>query len=477
MNLKRRLIITNAAAVMIPVVVTAMLALVFIFAYSRIWGGKMSFDNYQKLAQIKLELISGDKNNLAIHPEQIEDSTFQNYMKSRLEGINGEIIITKDEKVLYASAKFNSIDLEKLLAAGKDSDFNNTVKVGRMTYAVEDFALNLKNGEHRGVIIMAPVDRNMNIMAFMIGVGVCFVVIAAFTNVLASYYLTRRMLFPLNNLRKAAGKISKGDLDHPIIEEGDGEIAELCRDLDLMRIKLKDLIHAQLKYEENRKMLVSSISHDLKTPVTSIKGYVEGIRDRVADTPEKVDRYLQTIYQKTEQIDKMIDDLLLYAKLDLNQIPFNFVPVLIKAYLEDFLLANEYDLERSKIVLDFKSQLENDHEVLVDRERMDRVLMNILENSRKYMNKEQGKIAVRLRETQFSIIIELRDNGAGIAEEDLPYIFDRFYRSDEARTEIKGSGLGLAIARQIVEGHGGRIWAVSHGNDGVSIMISLSKVF
>ena len=113
--------------------------------------------------------------------------------------------------------------------------------------------------------------------------------------------------------------------------------------------------------------------------------------------------------------------------------------------------------------------------VIIDRERMRRVIMNIIDNSRKYMDKEQGEITIMLRETNSSIIIEIRDNGSGIDKNDINKIFDRFYRADSARSETNGSGLGLAIAKQIVEGHKGKIWAVSHENEGTSIMISLGK--
>ena len=105
-----------------------------------------------------------------------------------------------------------------------------------------------------------------------------------------------------------------------------------------------------------------------------------------------------------------------------------------------------------------------------------RVILNIIDNSRKYMDKKQGEIVIMLRETNSSIIIEIRDNGSGIDKEDANKIFDRFYRADSSRSEAKGSGLGLAIAKQIVEGHKGTIWAVSHENQGTSILISLGKI-
>lgn len=139
------------------------------------------------------------------------------------------------------------------------------------------------------------------------------------------------------------------------------------------------------------------------------------------------------------------------------------------------LVESEPELESNHIKISFNNELlQKQQYVLLDRERMKRVILNILDNSCKYMSKDEGEITILLRDTSASLIIELRDNGSGISEVDLPNIFDRFYRSDAARS--KGSGLGLAIAKQIVEGHNGRVWALSHGEVGTSIMISLSKV-
>lgn len=257
-----------------------------------------------------------------------------------------------------------------------------------------------------------------------------------------SFHFSRSIIRPLSNLQNAAGEISRGNLDYEIAEEGDGEIQALCRKLEAMRIKLKESIHTQLKYEENRKMLISSISHDLKTPVTSIKGYVEGIFDGIANTPEKMDKYLKTIYVKAGQVDTMIDDLLLYAKLDLNQIPFQFEPTDIEKYIRECILEFEPELERRQIRISLQSGLGQSHVLPLDRERMRRVLMNILDNSCKYMDKEKGEIKILLRETYTGIIIELRDNGAGIGPQDLPYIFDRFLPFGQRAQPGKRFGTG-----------------------------------
>lgn len=474
MNLKRRLILANAAIVVIPVIITVLIALTSIFILGKL-GTELSFENYQRLSQIKFELIDNQNSILKQTPEAVEEASFQNHLKEKLIEISGEIIIIKEEKVIFTSRDFTKIEVAKLLEVGAKRG-KELVAIGDLVYTVQLVDLKFKNGSKGSVLLLAPMDQSAaNLTNFLILIGVLFCLLLVVTNIVVSYQFSRSMINPLHNLQKAAAEISKGNLDYQIVEEGDQELQALCRDLELMRIKLKDSIHTQLKYEENRKMLVTSISHDLKTPVTSIKGYVEGIVDGVANTPEKLERYLKTIYLKAQQVDQMVDDLLLYAKLDLKQIPFNFERTDLEEYLKDCLLESEAELETHQIKLTFLNELQEKRQVLLDRERMKRVIMNILDNSRKYMNKAQGEIKISLRETNSSLIIEVRDNGLGISESELPHIFERFYRSDTARSEIKGSGLGLAIAKQIIEGHQGRVWAVSYGNQGTSIMISLSK--
>jgi len=475
MKLKKRLILANASTVVIPLMITVLIALAFLLVYGKLLGHDISFEKYQRLSQIKFELINSQTSILQRTPEVVEEENFQKHLQEQLAGIDGELIMIKDGRTIFSSQEFSKIDVAKFLEAGIKKGGGEPVVVGDIPYTVQLIDLSFKSGSQGSVLLLAPMDRSStNLTIFLVLIGVTFVLAFALTNIVVSYQVSRSILKPLHNLQSAAAEISRGNLERPIAEEGDQEIQALCRDLELMRIKLKDSVHTQLKYEDNRKMLISSISHDLKTPVTSIKGYVEGILDGIANTPEKTERYLKTIDLKAHQIDQMIDDLLLYAKLDLNQIPFNFARTDIEEYLKLCISESEPELERSLIKISFHNELCQKQHVLLDRERMKRVIMNILDNSRKYMSKDRGELKILLRDTSSSLIIELRDNGSGISEEDLPYIFDRFYRSDAARS--KGSGLGLAIAKQIIEGHNGRIWAVSHGEVGTSIMISLSKV-
>lgn len=477
MNIKKRLIMSNSITIAIPFVVTLIAAFMFIFVSSRAINKDVSYDGFKKVILVKTELTNTKSAIWGQDAGDIEDPQFQQYLYQRLFNINGDLIILKNNNVIFASKDINKIDIEKCLIDANAKFQKKLVKIDTVSYMVEVAPIRFKDQTTGNAILMAPtLEYSDMLQVFIIFIIVIFLMTFIAVNIFMSYLLSKRIIKPLSLLKTAVGDISKGDLNLEIIEVGDKEIKDLCADFEKMRIQLKDSINLKMKYDDNRTMLVSSISHDLKTPITSIRGYVKGILDGVANTPEKMERYLKTVYSKTEQMDIMIDDLLLYSKLDLSQLPFNFEKTDIIDYFNCCIHESVLELEKSNIKISLKNDLEESKYVKIDRERLMRVILNIIDNSRKYMDKKQGEIVIMLRETNSSVIIEMRDNGSGIDKEDANKIFDRFYRADSARSEAKGSGLGLAIAKQIVEGHKGTIWAVSHENQGTSILISLGKI-
>ncbi|MBZ9637293.1 sensor histidine kinase [Clostridium sp. FP1] len=477
MNIKKRLIVSNTITIVIPFVITIIAAFLFIFAASTVFNKDVSYDNFKKIILIKTELAHTSSAIWKQNSEDIEDPKFQKYLYQKLSNIDGDLIILKNNIVVFASKDMNKIDIEKCLLEAESKSQKKQVIIGTKAYMVEVSPLRFKDEALGHAILLAPIlDYSNTFEKFIIFILVVFIMTFIGVNMNMSYLLSKRIIKPLSLLKTAVGEISKGDLELEIIEVGDKEIVELCADFEKMRIQLKDSIRLKKKYDDNRTILVSSISHDLKTPITSIKGYVKGVLDGVANTPEKVERYLKTVYSKAEQMDVMIDDLLLYSKLDLSQLPFNFEKTDIIDYFNYCINESSIELEKSNIKICLKNDLKGSKYVKIDRERLMRVILNIIDNARKYMDKEQGEITIMLRETNSSIIIEIRDNGCGIEENDVNKIFDRFYRADAARSEANGSGLGLAIAKQIVEGHKGTIWAVSHENNGTSILISFGKI-
>jgi signal transduction histidine kinase len=471
MNIKKRLIISNTLMLIIPIIA----AFAFLFIFSKAAGKNADYDRLKKMAQIRGQLLEAASSISGQNTQRIEDVEFQQHLVQRLQGIKGKCIIIKDSSVIASPKDMNKIDIEKAIEGAKEKGLYRTVEINENSYLLEAVEFALKDGTLGRIILLAPSEHNKDLFRYLLisTIGV-FIITFILVNVFLTYGISTLILNPLASLKKAAAEISSGNLSFEIVEQGDREVRELCRDFELMRIQLKDSINMKMKYDDNRKMLVSSISHDLKTPITSIKGYVEGILDGVANTEEKRERYLKTIYSKAEQVDHMIDDLLLYSKLDLNQLPFNFEKTDIIEYIKHCIAETELEFSKWNIEISFNNELQKSRLVLLDRERMRRVIINIIDNSQKYMDK--GKLIITLRETNTSIIAEFRDNGRGVHIGDINKIFDRFYRVDSSRTEAKGSGLGLAIAKGIVEGHKGKIWAVSHGDEGISIIISLTKI-
>ena len=296
------------------------------------------------------------------------------------------------------------------------------------------------------------------------------------TTGLLVYWIYRSISVPLAKLQKAARNIREGNLDFEIHQESEDEIGQLCQDFEEMRLRLKANAEEKVAFDRENKELISNISHDLKTPITAIKGYVEGIMDGVADTPEKMDRYIRTIYNKTSEMDLLINELTFYSKIDTNRIPYNFATISARDYFEDCAEDLRMELDGKGVAFAYRNTMPEDCKVIVDPEQLRRVINNIVSNSLKYMDKEQGKVTMEIKDVGDFIQVELGDNGKGIAAKDLPYIFDRFYRTDASRNSSKGgSGIGLSIVKKIVEEHGGNIWATSDEGAGTTMYFVIRK--
>ena len=301
-------------------------------------------------------------------------------------------------------------------------------------------------------------------------------VILIFTSVSIGLWIYRSVATPLVKLRKATQNIKEGNLDFVLEVDGTDEFAELCRDFEEMRRRLKESAEEKVLLDKENKELISNISHDLKTPITSVKGYVEGIMDGVADTPEKMDRYVRTIYNKTNEMDHLINELTFYSKIDTNRIPYTFSKLNVDDYFSDCAEEVGLELETRGIQLYYANYVEKDVLVIADGEQIRRVIHNIISNAIKYMDKPKGVIQIRVKDVGDFIQVEIEDNGKGIASKDLTYIFDRFYRTDVSRNSSKGgSGIGLSIVRKILEDHGGKVWATSREGIGTIMYFVLRK--
>lgn len=300
--------------------------------------------------------------------------------------------------------------------------------------------------------------------------------ILALTNGLLTYYVSKSILTPIRKLSNAAKEISEGNLDYSIASTKTDELGHLSNTFEMMRQHLKEAKTVQTRYEQNHQELIASISHDVKTPLTSIKGYVRGIQDGVANTPEKLDHYMETIYKKANEMDALIDELFQYSKLDLARVPFQFEDIDIYSYFSDFVNELNFQLENDRGSAVLSANKDDSYIVKADREQLNRVVTNITQNSLKYMDKGCAEIQVQLMSQQTHVAVEIKDNGVGVPSKDLSSIFDPFFRTDTSRnSSTGGSGLGLAISKKIIEEHGGSIWAHSEKGKSTSIHFTLRK--
>nr|WP_195456347.1 HAMP domain-containing sensor histidine kinase [Ruminococcus sp. 1001713B170207_170306_F5] len=301
-------------------------------------------------------------------------------------------------------------------------------------------------------------------------------IILVFTALSVGLWIYRSIAVPLVKLRKATRNIKEGNLDFVLEVEGNDEFSQLCQDFEEMRKRLKESTEEKILMDKENKELISNISHDLKTPITAVKGYVEGIMDGVADTPEKMDRYVRTIYNKTNEMDHLINELTFYSKIDTNRIPYTFSKLNVGDYFSDCAEELGLEMETRGIELVYANYVEKDVQVIADGEQIRRVIHNIVSNAIKYMEKPRGIIQIRVKDVGDFIQVEIEDNGKGIAAKDLPYIFDRFYRTDVSRNSSKGgSGIGLSIVKKIMEDHGGKVWATSRLGIGTIMYFVLRK--
>ncbi len=301
-------------------------------------------------------------------------------------------------------------------------------------------------------------------------------IILVFTALSVGLWIYRSIAVPLVKLRKATQNIKEGNLDFVLEVEGKDEFSQLCQDFEEMRKRLKESTEEKILMDKENKELISNISHDLKTPITAVKGYVEGIMDGVADTPEKMNRYVRTIYNKTNEMDHLINELTFYSKIDTNRIPYTFSKLNVEDYFSDCAEELGLEMETRGIELVYANYVEKDVQVIADGEQIRRVIHNIVSNAIKYMEKPKGIIQLRVKDVGDFIQVEIEDNGKGIAAKDLPYIFDRFYRTDVSRNSSKGgSGIGLSIVKKIMEDHGGKVWATSRLGIGTIMYFVLRK--
>lgn len=409
-------------------------------------------------------------------PSRFLDVTYLNSLDAKLKDVQSYLVVTRNGEAVYGNPSDSVLEFAETVEPNEVAsswDGKQNLFVRGVSYVYGD-------GEYGVAYIVTDIsDYAQRYWAAVVTIFIAVISTLVVTVAVLAITLYRSVYKPIAKLQTMTRQIADGNLDISVTPERNDEIGELFKDFEMMRRKLQESASNQIAEDAEGRVLISNISHDLKTPITSIKGYCEGILDGVADTPEKQDRYIHTIYNKANDMDRLIDELTYYSRINTNKIPYVFAKIDISEYFEDCVAEISEDLDAEGIAFEKVNDFEDQCvEVIADAEQLKKVINNIVGNAVKYMDKDEPKIIMRLLNQPDPdwVTMEIEDNGKGMAKEDLPRIFERFYRTDSARSSTTGgSGIGLSICRKIMNDHGGTIGVDSTLGQGTIMRFSLKK--
>ena len=491
MELRSKLIVTFLILILVPVLFTT--AAFFLFghyqmnAVKRLYGlENVTYETLSNttamLSRITRETYESMRETARTDPDEFEDSGYLAAVNANLESRYSFLAVRKDGSFTYVGDEEDQTELLDSLpeygAHDADQDQDMGIYIGGNLQAlVRQLDFRFTDGAEGSAFIVTSISSMLpEVESRIMDVVMVLAMILIFTSMILTAWIYKSIVTPIHHLQVATKKITDGNLDFEMPAGGEDEIGELCTDFEEMRRRLKETAEEKLEAEKQNKELISNISHDLKTPITAVKGYVEGLMDGVADTPEKQEKYIRTIYNKANDMERLINELTFYSKIDTNRIPYHFDRINVNDYFADCVEELSIELEEQNIELAYFNYVDENVQVIADAEQIKRVINNIVSNSIKYIDKPKGYINIRVKDVGDFIQVEIEDNGKGIATKDLPLIFNRFYRTDASRNSSKGgSGIGLSIVKKIIEDHGGKVWATSKENTGTVMYFVLRK--
>ncbi|RAP73691.1 HAMP domain-containing sensor histidine kinase [Paenibacillus montanisoli] len=415
-------------------------------------------------------LLEVAKNN----PSEFFDHDYLVQLDESLKEANLHVGISHGSTIVYLTSNlYKDVSKNILFYPGSLGD-NHVIKSNYRTYTMKSYPFQFDDGSEGTIFVINNHTFIMKLLLRYDPALILYIFIAIMIlNGVLSIIISRKVIRPLKTLTDATIRVTNGDLDFSMKTSGKGEISVLANAFDDLRKRLKESMRKQLEMEEVRKWSLASFTHDFANPLMAAKGYIQGLLEGVANTPEKQKAYLDTIKVKIDETERLYRSFVLFYKLNLHQMTFKMNRIHIISYLHEFI--QNYDtqlqLHNGKIELDVQA-IANPF-VYADEEHLKRVLNNILENSIKYCS-NPIKIQINLSENENKIKILITDNGPGVKDDEIPYLFDRFFRAKHNKT-VKGSGLGLSIASYTIKEMGGECGIISGRKNGFSIWFTLSQ--
>ena len=478
MKIKKRLFISNIMMVVIPVAVSvATVFLCLAIFLAALFHGKAyeitDEDELHVARAMLIENVEGELDGLAdgdgqVRLQKMEPFINANHMVlSILDG--GKEVLRLGSEALTGESDLR----EAVLQVGGDglAANENTEAYGKqMDVQGRNYQILLYNGK----FYMSEQMFKSRIFLVFLLMMISIVLVVYVTNRFLTGFVFRRIEEPLEVLAGGVREIRDGNLKHRIIYEAEDEFRPVCEDFNDMAGRLELSVTQIQKNEQSRKELLASISHDLRSPLTSIKAYVEGLSDGIASTPESKKRYLKTIQAKTDDIDHLVAKLFLFSKMDMGDYPDYPEELDAGEEINDFVEASREDYLNRGLDVKVRDDLTG-NPIYVDPTQFRSILANLLDNSVKYKNKDRGSATIGGGVTDGGMLrLVVEDDGPGVPEEALDKLFNVFYRNDPSRTSPnKGSGLGLAIVAKELERMKGSIKAYNRPSGGLSMVIEI----
>lgn len=489
LKINTRIVISSVLAIVIPIIVIAIASPFLVskaaayFSFSTVTTNSYSTVNQMQWGQT----VSGITNELVSDSDDESKHKMINDFVAPLEKLNSLIYIEQNGEYFYSTnGDLNILDKANSLVKIEDDknlnyfSSNALVIVNHANSKTDRYLLVIVNDDYtvNDVTDKISVPEFKDLILGRTGIIVLIIVLLFIAAIIVLSFITSKTIVsPIKKIERGADELAMGNLDYEIDYKSTNELGKMADSFNRMRLRLKYVIEKQNKTEEERKVLVAGIAHDLRTPLTSAKGYAEGLRDGIADSPEKQKKYIKTICSSIDDTERILDDLLTVSRLELNSYQLNKSDVNVKELFNDCAADVGDMLEKNNF--DFISSINcrENTQISIDTDRFARVISNIISNCIKYRRDDvKSKVVMSLNEYDSTVILEISDNGTGVDSESMPKIFDAMYRADPARSKVsEGSGLGLSVCKQIVEQHGGFIWAGNSEDNGLSIFISLPK--
>lgn len=404
--------------------------------------------------------------------QDIEPKLLKIGSKLRIIDVSGRVVYDSEDRGVYGRKLYVNIRDSIQYDANFQSGNLGFVRIALPVIVQDKLAANAVFVIPSQYIVEGLNPETLAVMLSPVVFGLlCFVLLM----LLLTWKLSRDILVPLEGLNKAAGEIARGNLEVEIRYPKESEVGKFCRAFDSMRQELKDSLERQATYESAHKELIASISHDLRTPTASIKAYVEGLQDGIAKDPAAMSRYLSVIRKKVDAVSGLIEDLFEHSQAELGKLRMNMAEQYSRKLLNDILEPVKVQFEKSHVTFSVEGELP-DMLIHVDAIRLEQVILNLITNAAKY-TPEGGHITFRAADEDQCLYASNTDTGMGISQEDMPHIFESFYRGDKSRSRSSGgAGLGLSICKYIVEAHGGRIFVRSTPDRGSTFAFTIPKV-